>query len=337
MGRCMRRPPKYVHHKQDRRDGPGFWYFERRGYPRVRLPGLPWSPEFMAAYQAAMDGTPMPIGAKDVQAGTMADLITKYYVSAAFGILERSTQQVYRRIIERIREQHGTRPVRPLTTSHVRIIASRIQRPAAAKRFLSILRILLEHGVSCGMLDRNPAADVKGPKLKTRGFHSWTEAEIAQFEATHPIGSKPRLALALLLFLGQRKSDVVKLGPQHRDGAVFRLVQTKTRAALEIPVHPMLDEILRATPSGHLAYLTTAFGKPFTANGFGNAFREWADAAGLPHCTSHGLRKAAARRLADAGATAHEIASITGHESLREVERYAKGANQARLAKSAQA
>src|SRR5208282_3571439 len=95
---------------------------------------------------------------------------------------------------------------------------------------------------------------IKGPKVKARGFHSWTEQEIALFEERHPIGSKARLALALLLFLGQRKSDVVKLGPQHLDAGAIRLVQTKTRAELEIPVLPVLREILNATPTGHLAY-----------------------------------------------------------------------------------
>jgi hypothetical protein len=75
----MRRPPKYCHHKQDRHGGGGYWYFERRGFLRVRLPGLPWSPEFMAAYEAAQKGKPLPIGVKNVQSGSMADLIAKYY------------------------------------------------------------------------------------------------------------------------------------------------------------------------------------------------------------------------------------------------------------------
>jgi integrase len=334
MGRMKK--PRYVHFKKDRRGG-GYWYFDRPGYPRVRLPGLPWSPQFMGAYESALGTDPLPIGAKSTAAGSMADLIVKYYGSATFKALEPSTQQVYRRIIERIRECHGAKPVKLIEPRHVRKLASEISAPAAARRFLSILRILLEHGVTCGMLDSNPAALVKGPKVKGKGFHSWTDAEIVSFEEAHPIGSKPRLALALLLYLGQRKSDVVKLGRQHRDGDVFRIAQKKTGAELEIPIHPALDEVLKATPSGHLAYLVTAFKKPYTANGFGNAFREWCDAAGLPHCTSHGLRKATARRLAEAGASPHEIASITGHESLREVERYTRAANRKKLAESAQA
>src|SRR5207247_11179099 len=59
--------------------------------------------------------------------------------------------------------------------------------------------------------------------------------------------------------------------------------------------------------------------------------------AGLPHCSAHGLRKAAARVLAEAGCTAHEIGAITGHSSLAELVRYTKAADQRRLAEAAMA
>jgi len=59
------------------------------------------------------------------------------------------------------------------------------------------------------------------------------------------------------------------------------------------------------------------------------------EAAELEHCSAHGLRKAAARRLAEAGCTAHEIAAITGHASLGELVRYTKAVDQRRLAEAA--
>jgi integrase len=114
-------------------------------------------------------------------------------------------------------------------------------------------------------------------------------------------------------------------------------VEEKTGAVLEIPVHSHLAAIIADTASDHLTFLTTAFGKPFTPAGFGNWFRDCCDEAGLLHCSAHGLRKAAARRLADAGCTAHEIAAITGHASLREVARYTKAADQKQLAMAAMA
>src|SRR5690606_22897046 len=87
---------------------------------------------------------------------------------------------------------------------------------------------------------------------------------------------------------------------------------------LELPVHPELQKAIDATPGGNLTFLVTEFDKPFTANGFGNWFRKRCDEADLPHCAAHGLRKAAATRLADNGATEHEIMSVTGHQTSKE-------------------
>ena len=81
----------------------------------------------------------------------------------------------------------------------------------------------------------------------------------------------------------------------------------------------------------------TRGGRQYSGNALSRRFREWCDAAGLPHCSAHGLRKAAARRLAEAGCSANEIAAITGHATLREVERYTKAADQARMARNAMA
>jgi integrase len=65
-------------------------------------------------------------------------------------------------------------------------------------------------------------------------------------------------------------------------------------------------------------------------------FRRWCDEAKLPAaCSVHGLRKAACRRLAEAGCSASEIAAISGHSTLSEVGRYTKAADQARLARNA--
>jgi integrase len=97
-------------------------------------------------------------------------------------------------------------------------------------------------------------------------------------------------------------------------------------------VHPTLRAILDATPTKHLTFLVTELGRPFSAKGFGNWFRNRCDEAGLPHCTFHGLRKAGATRLADAGCSEHEIAAWGGWKSLSEVQRYTKAASQKRLA-----
>src|SRR5262249_37382748 len=112
----------------------------------------------------------------------------------------------------------------------------------------------------------------------------------------------------------------------------------KTGAELAIPVLPDLREIIDATPSEHLTFIVSALGKPFHRGSFSNWFRAQCDAAGLPKgCSAHGLRKAACRRLAEAGCTVHQIAAISGHVTLEEVQRYTKAADQARLARSAMA
>ena len=168
------------------------------------------------------------------------------------------------------------------------------------------------------------------PKAKSSGIHTWTEGEIEQFERHHPAGTRARLALALLLCTAQRTGDVVRMGRQHiRDGAIA-VRQNKTGATLLIPIAEQLRKELPATT---LTFLVTEWGKPFTPGGFGNWFRQRCREAGLPHCSAHGLRKAACRRLAEAGCSAHEIAAISGHASLREVERYTKAADQIRLAR----
>jgi integrase len=126
------------------------------------------------------------------------------------------------------------------------------------------------------------------------------------------------------------------MGRQHIRDGVLTVKQGKTGITLAIPVHPQLRTILDATPSEHLTFLVTATGKPHGGNHFSESFREWCDAAGLPkHCSAHGLRKAACRRLAEGGCSANEIASISGHASLDEVARYTKPADQARLARNA--
>jgi integrase len=144
--------------------------------------------------------------------------------------------------------------------------------------------------------------------------------------------------MALLLHTGQRVSDALAMGRQHvsRDN-FLRVKQEKTGTELNIPVHSDLREIIDRSPCGDLTFVVAAGGSAFSPGGFSHTFRRYCRAAGLPHCSAHGLRKACARRLAEAGCSAHEIASITGHASLAEVTRYTKAADQKRLAAAAMA
>jgi integrase len=332
--------PKYVQAWVDR-DGRARCYFRRRGYPLVRLPGLPWSPSFMAAYEAALAGPRTAIGAGRSKPGSVSAVVAEYFDSQQFFASKSpGTQRMRRGILERFRlPPNGDRPFALLPPEWIERLLD-AKPPHAARSWLVTLRSLCAFALKRGLLRADPTANVKRRAIKGDGFHTWTDDEIAQFGAYHPIGSKPRLAFALLLHTTQRRSDVVRMGRQHiretHDGPALYVKQRKTGVELLIPIHPELRTILDATPSEHLTFLVTATGKPYGDNHFSESFREWCDAAGLPkRCSAHGLRKAACRRFAEAGCSAPEIMSHSGHGTMKELIRYTKAADQARLARNA--
>jgi integrase len=333
----MRRPPKFVQGFIDRHGKPRY-YLRRPGHKRMQLPGLPWSPIFMQAYEAAMEMAPrIEIGASRTRPGTVAAAVVSYFNSGKFQGHAAETRRTRKNILERFRAEHGDKRIALLQPEHVKsMMAAKAGKPQVANNFLKSVRALMQHCIESGMRTDDPTHGIKGAKVKTDGYRTWSEGDIEAFEAVHPVGSRARLALALLLYTAQRRSDIVTLGRQHVRNGVLHLRQQKTGKLLAIPVHPALREILDATPSDHLTFLTTRAGQPFSPAGFTNWFRDRCDQAGLPLGTSaHGLRKAACRRLAEAGCSANLIAAVSGHKSLREVQRYTEAADQARMARSA--
>jgi integrase len=325
---------KYVQAWVDK-DGRVHRYFRRPGFPRVRLPGLPGSTAFMEAYQQALETPQAPIGAaKRSRPGSLSAAIAGYYVSLEFRSQAVSTQKMRRCILERFRAEHGDKPLSLLPAKFIAHVLSTM-KPHTARNWLHAIRHLMQFAVAQEMMAADVTQGIKLPRIKSDGRHTWTEDEISAYEAAHAIGTKARLAFALALYTGQRVGDVVRMGRQHIRDGVLMVRQEKTGAELAIPVHPHLRAALDATPSGNLTFLVTKSGKPFTGKDLSEQFRVWCDAAKLPHCSAHGLRKAACRRLAEAGCSANEIAAISGHATLREIERYTKAADQARLARAA--
>jgi integrase len=261
-----------------------------------------------------------------------------YFASPEFRTKKAGTQRSYRYIIDRLCLEHGDKRPALLHREHViKLIAVHAEKPGMAHAVRRSLRALMQHAVEIGMRADDPTRDVRAIRAKGDGYHSWTEAEIAQFEKRHPIGSRTRLAFALLLFTGQRRSDIVTMGRQHITDGELVVRQQKTGRTVWIPIHESLASIIAETPASNLTFLVTENGKPFTAPSFGNWFRDQCRTAGLDGCSAHGLRKAAARRLAEAGCSAHEIAAITGHATLREVARYTEAVDRRKLAASAMA
>jgi integrase len=320
------------------RDGRAHFYFRRAGYPRIRLPGLVGSAEFMAAYQDALGSAPEPIGASmRSPAGSVSAAIASYYGSQAFKALAPTSQVVRKAVLEAFRREHGDKMIAAMPQKFIRALLD-ATTPSAARNVFKAIRAVIRYCIDVDVLKDDPTLGIRLRPIKSDGFHTWTEDEIAQFEAAHPIGSRERLAFALGLYTGQRRGDVIRMGRQHIRDGVLHVKQQKTGTTLSIPIHPDLQSVLDATPGSQLTFLVTRLGKPFEPTSLTQFLAKACKDAGLsPECTFHGLRKAACRRLAEAGCNVLEIASISGHKTLSEVKRYTDAADQARLARNAMA
>jgi integrase len=332
--RVMRRLPRYVHGYLDRHGKPRH-YLRQPSCKEVPLPGMPWSTEFMDAYEAAMSSAaPIIIGAKRSAPGTVAEAVARYLGSAAFVLLAPSTQAMRRAILERFRNEHGDKRLRKLQTEHVVRILGKL-RPYAQRNMLKTLRGFMAFALSEKLNDLDPTAGVKLAKVKdTGGFETWPVEAIERYRRRHKLGTRSRLALELLYGTMAARGDVVRLGRQHvQSGGFLSFRRGKTRVQVDIPVLPELQVAIDAMPKAeHLTFLVTEFGKPFSAAGFGNWFRDQCDLADVADLSAHGLRKAGATRFAEHGATDHEIMAWGGWKTLREVQRYTAAARRKLMA-----
>jgi integrase/recombinase XerD len=197
-------------------------------------------------------------------------------------------------ILDHICSRHGDKPIAQLQSFHIRRLRDeKAETPSASHARLKALHALFGWAVEENVVVHDPTIGVKPLAHHSEGHHSWSSEEIAAFEASHPVGSKARLAMSLMLYTACRRGDVVGLGPQHiKKGRLkYRQDKNKTRSPvdMDIPIHRDLIKIIAETPSNHAAFLVTEHGKPYSVAGFGNKFREWCNDAGLPHCSAHGL------------------------------------------------
>jgi integrase/recombinase XerD len=332
---------KYVVEDKDRH-GNIRHYFRRKEQPKIRLRGMPGSDEFMEAYQAALANAGKTQQQRNIRAatGSFGYVCLNYYVSPTFKALDQSTQHQRSYFLDSICEMYDDKPISKMESRHVKmLLENRRQTPAAARNFLKALQALFKWAVDNNKAKNNPTLGVEYIPYSTKGHHSWTTEEITQYEERHPLGTLASLAKAIFFYTGCRREDAVRLGPQHIRNGRLQFTQAKNEhrnpVYIDIPVHPKLADAIAACPSGHMTFLVTANGKPFTPAGFGNKFRKWCNEADLPNCSAHGLRKAMATQLAEGGASPHEIMSFTGHRSLSEVQRYTRDANKSKLADSA--
>jgi integrase len=346
-----RRLPLYCCEDQDRH-GNFRIYFRRKGQPKVRLHGTPWTPAFMEQYERALTGKAV-VAEKPHQRrgkpGTWRWLCQEYFASVEFKTLEPETQKVRRRILEETfgepvapgrPETFADFPLTKMDRRAVKVLRDRkAKTPEAANARVKAVRRVFEYGLEEHDLDANPARGIRKLPSHSNGHAKWTEEEVRRFMAVHPPGSKARRALFLLLYTGVRRSDVVRLGRQMVKNGWLNLQPRKTQhssgAVVEIPILPQLQEELDRMPADHLTFLVTDHGRPFTSGGFYNKFKEWCREAGLGHCVPHGLRKAGATLAAENGATPHELMAIFGWTSTQMAELYTRQANKRKLAANA--
>ena len=335
--------PEYVSPTTDRH-GVTRLRFRRKGFQSYYFKAEIGTPEFLAELKACTEGAVQPGKSRTVP-GSIAALIAAYVaVPSRLGPTE-MTQRKIRNILDKFRAEYGSAHIRDIRFDHIEeILEKKLERrqvgkrmeggPEAAKKLRKELVRLFDFAIKMKMIAENPAALAERVKAKAGTFHTWTEDEIAQFRAHHKLGTKPRLAMELMLWTAQRKGDAYLFGKKDLEpiSERFDVTQSKTGKAMRISMAPQLRAAIDAMPpqDGDGPYLRTAFGKPFaSAAAFGNWFRKQCNDANLPkRCSAHGLRKAMMRRGAEIGLSQQELKSVSGHSRDEEVRLYTQAANQ---------
>jgi integrase len=330
---------KFVQHWVDQKTGNAYAFLRRPGFPRIRLPGVPGSAEFLAGYHAAMNGEQPTPAANTVRQSqnTIAAAIARYIEEAlpkrVNGITlgrQTSTLRKFAAI-----DGVGTSPLSVLDRKYIDRNIADAETVGIANTWLITVRPFCQWAVTQELLAADPTAGIVLRLPKSDGHATWSEEQIAQFEKRWPIGTRERLLFALLLYTGQRCSDVLKLGRHSIVDGTFPVKQQKTGVEVWVPVHPELTASIAACNVVEL-HSETFLG--IDQRELNKWFRKACNDAGLPTtCVPHGLRKAFCRRLADLGVPPHQIAALSGHLTLKEVMRYTAAFDRRQAGKQAMA
>jgi integrase len=313
------------------------WYVRRNG-KRIRLRAEFASPEFDREYQAAIAGARGPSAdARKVRAAvdTLAWLVDRYRETAAWTRLSTATRHNRDRHFRRVLKTAGDAPLVEINKST--ITAGRERRattPAQARNFLDAMRGLFRWALDAGHVAIDPTEGVKNPPRRRDGLRPWTEDDVDAYERRWPIGTRQRVWLDVLLYTGLRRGDAVQLGRQHIRDGIGTIKTEKTDTEVTLPILPVLQATLDAGPCGDLAFIVGAHGRPLTKESFGNEFRQACRAAGVPG-SAHGVRKIAATRAANAGATVAQLEAIFGWSGGSMASLYTRAADRRRLAREA--
>lgn len=330
----MPRPRFPYLHRETTRHGRTVWYVHRRPGPKTRIRGEFGTPEFNAQYHAAITGQPIEPKPK-VGTGSLQWLIDRYRESSTWQQLSPATRRQRENIFLHVVASAGDVPAAAVTRK--KIVEGREKRkdtPAQANNFIKAMRGLFRWALKEEMAADDPTRDVDWLKVRTEGFHAWTETELDRFEARWPLGTRERIAFDVLLYTGLRRGDAVKLGRQHVRDGVFKIRTEKTGSEIEAPILPALAASLAMGPTGDLAFIVGERGQPMVKESFGTWFKLACLAAKVPG-SAHGLRKAGATRAANNGATVAQLEAIFGWSGGKMASLYTRSADRARLAKGA--
>ena len=329
------------------RHGKERWRWRKVGHKTHYFTSPPGTKAYADELDACKRGAPLSVGHERTYPKSIGDLITRYYATLDFNTGSEPDRHRRRLILDAFRAEYDRDMVEHFTFAHIEgLLLKKAQKKqvgartvggiGAARNLRKQLRRLFAYAKRLGWIKDNPVEDasrIAAPK--SQGYHTWTEDEIAQYQAKHPLGTMARLALEIMLWTGQRRSDAHVFGPEHMKNKRIKFLVSKTKREHWLPAAPQLIEAIDAMPRvGIKTYLTTEYGKPFSRAGFGNKMRQWCDEADLPHCSAHGLRKAIARRMAEMGAGNQGIKAVGGWLGDSEVATYTAAADQKRLAEN---
>jgi integrase len=313
-----------------------YWKFEAGDF-RCNIPGPYASPAFLAAYETALKGAKAP--ASTAAPDTVAWLIEQYLGSLKYQNLSPSRKRSIRGELDWLRSTAGKYHFVRLEVRHIEALMAKKTGPQARNTVKKNLSMLFNFAAKkLGYTGPNPARFAEKMKTNPDGYHTWTDAEVDRFLTRHPAASKARLVLLLALNTGMARTDLCRVGWQHvtqKDGkARIAYKRAKTSEAANLPILPELAEELAHLPKDRMLFITQdARHIGYKPETLGNWFRDRCTEAGVPG-SLHGLRKAGATRLADAGATNWEIASYLAHKDTKQADTYTKKANRAKLADS---
>ena len=322
------RPPHL--HRETNRHGTTVWYVRLDKGPRIRIKAVYGTPEFEEAYQAAVNGD-APRGSAKATKGTLAWLWMLYRQTTAWTDLSPATRKQRENIMRQVIATGGDQPLSRITPRAIQLGIER-RKSFAARHFVDTLRGMFKWAVGAEHVKSDPTAGKSVAKPKTRGFPEWTEEELDQYVAHWPLGTRERVMWGVFCFTGLRRGDAARLGKQHIRNGVITIDTEKTGTRVTIPVLPELAEILAAGPLGELSIIASKKGQPLRKEVVGSLFKKACVAAGIHGKSAHGIRKAAATRAANNGATVAALEAIFGWEGGQMAALYTRAADRRRLA-----